>query len=142
MPLQEPFIKQLNTLTDVLEKSENKRKKILDYMQHAPCVCFMKSAETGRYEYVNQAMLDTLQRKEEEVVGKLDLDILPLEEAAISVKYDLEVIKTRRCVTVIRFFNGVAYLLVKFLVINGGESIGGLGLELPKSFRLEQFTGE
>lgn len=133
-----PYLQKLQNLTEVLEESENQRQKIIEFMKHAPCLCFMKSAETGKYEYVNNAMCEVMKMHTEAVLGKTDWELFSAEAAMNYISYDVRVLKEKKPVVVILSFDNKMYIIAKFLVINGSTSIGGFGLELPASFTLEQ----
>jgi PAS domain-containing protein len=137
-----PFLNRLDALTSVLEKNEIKRQKILDFMRQVPCICFMKNAETGKYEYVNREMCEITHRSEEQIVGKTDLELFPLEDAQLRRRYDLRVMKTKRPIVYITQRDGKLFIFSKFLVINGNEAIGCFGLELPPLFTLENKESE
>lgn len=125
---------RLESLTHILEVKENNRQKVLDFMAHAPCICFMKSTKTGAYEFVNNAMCDVVGKSRDEIIGKTDLDLFPLEEAALRTSYDLRVLKDRHPIIYISKRGHDVFIFTKFLVINGEESIGCFGLELPALF--------
>jgi PAS domain-containing protein len=135
MPLRS-YIDKLETLTPILEDTENKRQKVLDFMRHAPCICFLKNADTGKYEFANAAMCEALNKTENEVIGKTDYELLSLDEAKISTNHDLEVLAEKKELITIRKVKGKVYLVAKFLVVNGGTSIGGFGIEFPENFKL------
>jgi PAS domain-containing protein len=132
-----PYIAELYDLTDILEAHENKRHKILEFMSKAPCLCFMKSGDTGKFEYVNKAFCQLVQKMEEEIIGRTALELFDLKVAQRMVEYDLQVLKTRMPVILLNRVSGKIFLVSKFLIVNGGDSIGGFGVEIPDTFVLE-----
>lgn len=134
-----PNLERLESLTNILEVKENNREKILTFMNSAPCLCFIKSVETGKYEFVNKVMCETMGKSENEIVGKTDWQLLSFEEATLRTSYDIRILKERKPITYISKRDGKLFILTKFLVVNGSESIGCFGLELPALFTLESF---
>lgn len=132
-----PYMQRLSTLTNILEEKENNRQKILDFMQNAPCICFMKDSTTGKYEFVNKAFCDVEKLTLESVLGKTDWELFPLEQARLQTNYDLEVLKHKQSIIYITSRHDKLYILSKFLVVNGTISIGCFGLALPPLFTLE-----
>lgn len=136
-----PYLERLTSLTNVLEESENKRQKIIDFMRQAPCICFIKEGATGKYEYVNNALCEAMGLTEDQVIGKTDLELIDLPTAQISVAVDLRILKDKQPIVTIEQINHKMYIVCKFLVVNGGDGVGGFGLELPTTFRLEYAKG-
>ena len=143
MPMEtfRPHLVKLEQLGAQLEKSEAKRQHILEFMKKAPCICFMKDAETGKYQFMNAAGLTALGKTEEEVIGFTDVDLLPEWAAKRLVEHDLRVLKEKEPTMVLEASayakKEAFYLVIKFLVQNGSTSIGGLAVELPGVFKLE-----
>src|SRR6185437_9858014 len=127
-------------------KSEHRRQHVLEFMKKAPCICFMKDAENGRYQFINDAGCRAMSRTEEEILGHTDVELFPEMEARRLVTNDLKVLKDQGPVLVIQsnVFAGkeAFYLVIKFLVKNGSASIGGLAVELPGAFKLEPAEGK
>lgn len=131
-----PHLDRLDSLTEILEKSENKRQKILDFMKFSPCIATLKSIDTGKYEYINKAFCDLVNKTEKEIIGKTTLDLFSFEDMKEYLSFDLEVIEKKKSIVFISSFRNKLHLIVKFLVINGGTSVGSIGLEIPTSFKL------
>lgn len=129
-------IDRLKALTIELENSAYKRKKIIEFMHMSPSACFVKNAETGRYEYVNPAFLLMMQLREQQVLGKTDIEIFTLQVAQNHTNHDLAVLKTQQPMVVAQKYkdDGPLFVVVKFLIQNGDKSIGGIALELPAGF--------
>lgn len=143
--LQEQIVR-LKELSDTLEYYEHKRQKVLDFMRKAPVVCYMKDAETGRYQFISEKGAEALGRPESEIIGKTDWELLPEEDYKITIAHDLKVLKdkeefaaieTRRIKDKTRL-----YLVARFLIQNGETSIGGFAFEVPETFRLEPIKKE
>lgn len=136
-----PHLVRLEQLGAQLEKSESKRQHVLEFMKKAPCICFMKDAETGKYQFMNAAGLTALERAEDEVIGFTDADLLPEWAAKRLIEHDLRVLKEKEPTMVLEASayakKEAFYLVIKFLVQNGSTSIGGLAVELPGVFKLE-----
>lgn len=145
MPIRPQFVK-LEALGRELEAAENKRQSVLTFMELAPCICFMKNADTGRYEFISQTGCEAMGKTEHEIIGHTDWELFPEELAKQMIGHDLKVLKSREPVKTIeaRAFNSDGavslYLVSKFLVINGHESIGGIAVEIPDTFKLESKT--
>lgn len=131
----------LDELTEKLETLDNKRKKVLDFMEHSPAICFLKNAFTGRYEYVNKAIVDTMGWEQITVVGKKDIDLYPESVASMLSKYDDQVYKTKESVTIVERLPAKGgwknFLVTKFIVINGDVSIGGVAIEIPDTYEVK-----
>lgn len=141
MSASRPYLVGLQQMTARLEETENKREKVLVYMNEAPFVCFMKSVETGKYEFMNRAGLEQFEMTDQQVIGKTDIDLFPPDIAKEMIANDVTVLRTRKPVMALekRTFNKKVslYLVSKFIVKNGEESIGGIAIEVPDKFRLE-----
>ena len=131
-----PYLNRLESLTEILEHSENKRQKILDFMKFAPCISSIKNIKTGRYEYVNRAFCVLVGKDEKEIVGKTTSELFSKENMEEYLSFDLEVIRNKKSVVFICNFKNKLHLVVKFLVVNGETSVGSIGLEIPTSFKL------
>ena len=142
-----PQLQKLEELGKQLEQNENKRQKVLTFMQEAPCICFMKDAETGRYQFMSKIGCEAMGRTESEIVGKTDWELFPERMANSLINHDVKVLKERTPIVTIepRSYkensSGLS-LVAKFIVVNGGESIGGLAFELPDTFRMASPLGE
>lgn len=138
-----PQLMKLKELGDALEHAEHQRQKVLTFMRESPLICFMKDAETGRYQFMSRNGCEVMGRKEEEIVGHTDNELFPEELALRMIGHDLKVMRTRQAVISIeaRAYKEEEepglYLVSKFLVVNGAESIGGIALELPDTFKVE-----
>lgn len=138
MPIR-PQLQQLADLGKTLEHTENKRQKVLTFMQEAPCICFMKDAKTGQYQFMNRAGCEAIGKPESEIVGKSDWELFPPKTANSMMKHDIKVLRSRKSVTTIEarsYRDDILhlYLVSKFLVVNGDESIAGLAFEIPDDF--------
>lgn len=140
--MNKPFLVKLSGLTEALNHHENKRQKIMEYMQMAPCICYIKDSETGKYQYINKSFCDIIGLSEEFIIGKTDLDLFPIEVAQRSVSEDLKVLKNKENLIIITKLAAKMHMVVKFLIINGGISIGGFGIALPDTFILHDCTEE
>lgn len=136
-----PYLVELRQTTMQLEEKENRREKVLAFMNDAPFICFMKNVETGKYEFMNPAGLKILGLEREEVIGKTDLELFPEAMAQILVAHDIKLLKTRQPFIALeqRTYGNTTgmFLVSKFLVKNGNESIGGIAMVVPDTFRLE-----
>ena len=104
-----PFINDLYGLTQVLETHENKRHRIVDFMSSAPCLCYIKNGETGKFEYVNKTFCEVVAKKEIDILGKTAIDVFTLGIAKKMVQCDLDVLKNRCNVMLVGKINGVLY---------------------------------
>lgn len=141
MPLTE-FMHKLEELSDELNLLELKRKKVLDFMTKAPVICFMKDAQTGKYQFMSKKGAEAYGLPENEVIGKTDLEIFPEDVAKQTILHDLKVLKDGEPTVALemRRFGSKdpkLYLISRFLVSNGDTSIGGFAFEVPDTFRLE-----
>lgn len=129
-------IDRLKALTIELETSASKRKKIIEFMHVSPSACFVKSADTGKYEYVNPAFLLMMGKREDEVLGRTDLDMFSLPVAQDHNSHDLIVLKTGKPVVFTQKYsdNGPLFVVVKFIIQNGNKALGGIALQLPEGF--------
>lgn len=59
-----------------VEKMQAEREKFRAFMDNGPTLAFIKDAE-GRYEYVNQRLLDRFKFGQEDIIGKTDADLWP-----------------------------------------------------------------
>lgn len=135
-----PYLEKLDALTEILEHTESKRQKILDFMKFAPCICTMKNSVTRKYEFVSKSLCDIIGKSEDQILGKTDFEIL--DEGSEEFKsFDDEVVTRQETTVFIVKFKGRLYLLVKFLVVNGSVSIGGIAIEIPSSFKLIHHQG-
>ena len=137
-----PQLLKLKELGESLEQTENKRQKVLTFMRESPFICFMKDAETGRYQFMSRKGCEALQKTETEIIGHTDWELFPEELAKRMIGHDLKVLKSRSPLVAIetrayRDNDPGIYLISKFLVVNGAESIGGIALELPDTFKVE-----
>lgn len=130
------YLEQLYTMATELDVYEYKRHKIVSFMGNMPCICFIKSGDTGKYEYVNSEFCAIVNKSEVDIIGKRDLDLFDVDMARRNVAYDLLVLKNKTKIAVINKFKDKVWLVVKFIVVNGGEAIGGIGIELPNTFTL------
>ena len=131
-----PYIDRLESLTNVLEDHENKRQKVLDFMRSAPCLCFMKEGTTGKYQFANAALCSVMDLEESAILGKTDFDLFSVEDAREFAKFDSKVLNEKHSFVIIQSIKHKVYLIAKFLVVNGGESVGGFAFEIPSSFKL------
>ena len=82
-----------------------------------------------------------MRRRISEIIGFRDIDLFEEAFAQRAVNYDLLVLKNRTKVALISKFKNKTFLIVKFIVVNGGDGIGGIGIELPESFELAHING-
>lgn len=145
MPIK-PYIEKIHELSSQLAVTEHKRQKIVEFMDQAPCVCYAKEADTGMYEYANSYFLTILGKTLDQVIGRTDIDLFSENTAKNLISHDIEVLKEGKSVVAIEAFYTAQhtrelFIVVKFLIVNGGKSIGAFAIPLPETFRLEQLDG-
>jgi len=137
------YLNRLAELAPELEAAEHKRAHIIDYMRHAPIICFIKEARTGKYEFVNEMALKEMNKNEFEVLGRTDWEVFTEEQAKIARAHDNQILSVNEESLVsieFRSFDGSKeklYLVSRFLIKNGNTSIGGFAIEIPETFKLE-----
>lgn len=142
-----PYLVRLDELTDLLEETENKRQKVLEFMHNAPFLCFIKNGATGNYEYVNTAYTQLVGKKEQEIIGKTAWELHPLKVAQKMIDDDVKLLKEQKDLLTIDVLHSAVdnknkpFLTSKFIVRNGDISIGGIALMLPDEFDFASLIG-
>jgi hypothetical protein len=143
-PIRE-HMEKLRALSATLDASEHKRQKVLDFMQKAPMICFVKDAETGRYQFISAKGAEAVGLPENQIIGKTDWEIYPENIAKMLLAHDIKVLKEREEFIAIEsrtYADKTAlYLVSRFLIENGATLIGGFAFEIPDTFRLEPVNG-
>lgn len=139
-PLQEQ-ITRLKELSGTLDYYEHKRQKVLDFMKKAPVICYMKDAETGKYQFISEKGAEAMGLPEKEIIGKTDWQLLPEDIASVAIGHDVKVLREKEefVALEVRAYKNKSclYLVSRFLIVNGETSIGGFAFEVPETFRLE-----
>ena len=136
------FIERLEQITHDVNTAESKRAKVMGFMQDCPAICFIKDATTGQYQYVNTAYRQVITV---DPIGRTDVELFDLKLAKIFVEHDLNVLSKGEPFVVLESLpiidrdKPVCFLMLKFLIVNGDRSIGGLGIEVPESLQ-DQFA--
>ena len=58
------LLRELYNIASELDVYEYKRNKILTFMRDIPCICFVKNGESGKYEFVNNAFCNLIEKKD------------------------------------------------------------------------------
>ena len=141
MPIR-PYFAKLEELATKMDKFDYKRQHVISFMDQFPNICYIKNAETFRYEFINEAGARIVGMDPKEVVGKVDGDLFSYSSALVMRRHDLAVLQYGPQ-TVIetwpeRHDGRKTFLVTKFVIVNGARSIGGVGLEIPDQYKVEK----
>ena len=133
------LLEKLESMLDVIDTLEARKQKMMEFMDLCPAICFIKDTETGRYIYVNDSFK---QFSGQEVIGRTDSEIFPLDDALRWIAHDLQVIKAEEPIQTIETLRTPAgqkaFLVAKFIIVNGGKYLGGIAMELPDTITIRK----
>jgi len=131
---------QLATVNAQLREGEA---RFQAFMNNTPTIAFMKTAEDGRYVYVNRPYEQTFNKQLVEVQGKTDFELWPQEYAQQLRDSDQVLLKdgnTSEVVERIPTPDGHPHywLVFNFTINNGQQYIGGVAVEITERFQAEE----